>query len=247
MTETIDDVVDRLIAGHDGGPLMADFPDHLVPADLAAAYAVQDRIIGKLGPIGGWKVMAGAEGDPLCAPIPASRYFSDGARLHNTHHNLVLTEIEVGVRLGSDLPAVANSQTVEAAIAALVPAIEMVGSPFINRDAIPFNAKLADLQSNGAVVVGPDFLPAIKDQLANLSVSLDLDGVAAKHAQTGASFQAIVEAVRWLASHAAARGLPLRAGQVIITGSRILYAHGTAEHITGDFGDLGRVRASLVH
>lgn len=245
MPETTDDLVDRLIAGHVGGPLMAEFPDHLVPADLAAVYALQDRIISKLGAIGGWKVMAGGEGDPLCAPIPAARYVDSGATLRNGHHNLVLTEIEVGVRLGRDLPAGADQQTVEAAIAALLPAIEMVGSPFVDRDVIPFNGKLADLQSNGAVVMGSDFPPDIRTQLSNLAVTLELDGTSVKQAETGASFDAIVHAVQWLASHAAARGLPLQAGQVIITGSRILHAHGDATTITGNFGGWGQVRLRL--
>ncbi|MGV3574895.1 MAG: fumarylacetoacetate hydrolase family protein [Devosia sp.] len=246
MAETVEDTVDRLIAGHDGGPLMANFPDHLVPMDLAQTYAMQDMIMDKLGPVGGWKVMAGGEGEPLCAPIPASRYYPSGAHLRGAHHNLVLTEIEVAVRLSRDLPAGVDSDAIENAIGAFLPAIEMVGSPFVDRDKIPFNAKLADLQSNGAVVVGPDFSPDIADHMSSLAVALELDGVPVKEVATGASKDAIIEALRWLAGHAAQRGRPLRAGEVIITGSRILYPHGNARAIVGNFGHWGQVSARLI-
>lgn len=245
MSETIDGLIDRLIAGHDGGPLVDSVPESLVPADLASTYAMQDKMIARLGPIGGWKVMAGGQGEPLCAPIPASRYFDDGATVRAAHHNLVLTEIEIAVWLGHALAADADAATVDAAIAAVLPAIEMVGSPFVDRNQIAFNAKLADLQSNGAVVVGKDFDPRIRDQLPKLGVTLELDGQNVATADKGASYQDIVEAVRWLSGHAAARGIPLQAGQVIITGSRILHAQGKARSVVARMADWGSVTTIL--
>lgn len=245
MTEDINGLIEHLVAGHDGGPLIETVPESLVPADLDAVYSMQDKIIQKLGNIGGWKVMAGGTGEPICAPIPASRYYENGATLRAHHHKLVLTEIEVAVRLGRDLDGNADADTVDAAIGALLPAIEMVGSPFVDRDIIPANLKLADLQSNGAVVVGPDFSDEIKGELSSLAITLELDGVETANARSGASYEAIVEAIRWLASHAASRGMPLRSGQVIITGSRILHAQGSSRQISGNVGKWGVVTAHL--
>ena len=64
---------------------------------------------------------------------------------------------------------------------------------------------------------------------------------------TGASWDDIVAALVWLAPHAEARGLPLKAGQTIITGARIAAPLGTPETVEGKFGDWGRVTARFTH
>jgi 2-keto-4-pentenoate hydratase len=232
MSETIAAFAARLIAAHDGAPLIDTVPDHLVPADAAGAYALQDEIIGQIGTVGGWKILAGASA-LSCSPIPANRF--------------VLAEVEIAVKLGADLGADADAAAVEAAIASLHPILEMVASPFVDRDAIAANAKMGDLQSNGCVIVGPALDPAIKTELTTLPVRLLLDGTEAKAATAGASWATIVEALRWLASHAAARGLPLSAGQVIITGARALAPHAPAALVVGDLGKWGKVSASMTY
>jgi 2-keto-4-pentenoate hydratase len=247
MTETIADFAARLIAAHDGGPLIDAVPPHLVPADAAGAYTLQNEIIGQIGPVGGWKILAGGQGEPTCSPIPANRYFANGASISSARHRFVLAEVEIAVKLGTDLGANADAAATEAAIASLHPVLEMVGSPFVDRDAIAANAKMGDLQSNGAVIVGPALDPAIKTELTTLPVRLLLDGAEAKAATAGASWAAIVEALRWLASHAAARGLPLRAGHVIITGARVVSPHVPATLIEGDMGKWGKVSASMTY
>lgn len=247
MTETIADLAARLIAAHDGGPLLDSVPAHLIPTDLAGVYALQNEIISQIGVVGGWKIIAGAQGDPLCSPIPANRYFADGASISSTQLRFVLAEVEVAVKLGSDLPANADAAMAEAAIASIHPVLEMVGSPFVDRDAIDANAKLGDLQSNGAVIVGPSLDAALKDQLASLVVGLRLDGVEANRADKGASWAATVDAVRWLAGHAASRGLPLKAGQVIITGARVVAPHAPAALLEGDLGQWGKVSARMTY
>nr|WP_295891722.1 fumarylacetoacetate hydrolase family protein [uncultured Devosia sp.] len=246
MSETIAAFAARLIAAHDGGPLIDTVPDHLVPADAAGAYAMQDQIIGQIGAVGGWKVLAGAS-ELTCSPIPANRYFADGASVSSSQHRFVLAEVEIAVKLGADLGANADAAAVEAAIASLHPVLEMVGSPFVDRDAVAANAKMGDLQSNGCVVVGPALDPAIRNELSTLPVRLLLDGTEAKSAATGASWGATVEALRWLASHAAARDLPLRAGQVIISGARALAPHAPATLVVGDLGKWGKVSASMTY
>jgi 2-keto-4-pentenoate hydratase len=247
MTETLAAFAARLIAAHDGGPRIDAVPPHLVPADRAAVYAMQDAIIAQIGPVGGWKILAGGTGEPACSPIPANRYFADGESINSSHHRFVLAEVEIAVRLGADLPAGADAAAAEAAIASVHPIIEMVGSPFVDRDAVVANAKLGDLQSNGAVIVGPAFDAAVRNELTALHVGLRLDGVEVKASDTGASWAAIIEAVRWLASHAAARGLPLRAGHVIITGARVVAPHAPAAVVEGDMGKWGKVSARMTY
>ena len=247
VTETIKDFATRLIAGHNGGALIESVPEHLIPADLAGVYALQDAVIAQLGPVGGWKILAGGTGEPVCAPIPASRYFADGASISSTHHRFVLAEVEIAVKLARDLPANADAAMVEASIASVHPILEMVGSPFVDRDAIAANAKLGDLQSNGAVIVGPELDAAIRSQLSTLAVSLVLDGTAAKSTASGASWADIIAVIAWLSGHASGRHLPLQAGQVIITGARVVAPHLTAATIEGRAGDWGTVTAHMTY
>ena len=181
--KTIEDLADALIGGHDGGPLIATVPADLVPADISAVRALQDLIASKLGAVGGWKVLAGGEGEPLCAPIPASRYFDHGETIDASRHRFVLVELEVAVKLGQDLAGGADAQAAEAAVLSIHPALELIGSPFVDRDAIDFNTKLADLQSNGAVVVGPAFAGDIRTEVGNLPAALTHDGEVAKSGQ----------------------------------------------------------------
>lgn len=247
MTETMIDFAARLIDAHDGGEPIASVPAHLVPADLTAVYALQNEIISQIGPVGGWKILAGGATEPVCAPIPANRYFADGATISSAHHRFVLAEVEIAVKLGADLPGAVDTAGAAAAIASIHPIIEMVGSPFVDRDAVENNAKLGDLQSNGAVIVGPALDPSVKPALTALRVALRLDGTEAKVAETGASWDAIVEAIRWLSGHAASRGLPLRAGQVIITGARVVAPHAPAAMVEGDMGQWGKVSTHLTY
>ena len=247
MAQGLADFAASLIAGHDGGQPIDAVAAHLVPADMAGVYALQDEIIRQIGPVGGWKILAGAAGEPTCSPIPAKRYYVSGDTISASRHRFVLAEVEIAVKLGADLHAGADAAMVEAAIASLHPVLEMVGSPFVDRDTIATNAKLGDLQSNGAVIVGPALDPTIRSELPRLPASLRLDGAMAKSAETGASWEAITEAVRWLASHAASRGLPLKADDIIITGARVVAPHGAAALIEGDLGKWGSVSARMTY
>lgn len=243
--KTLADLAAALIAAHDGGPKVDVLPEALVPADLDAVYATQDEIIRQIGPVGGWKVAAGLGDPPLCSPIPANRCFVDGDRVEGARHRIFLAEVEFAVRLGTDIYAGANAQEVEKAIASLHPAIELIGNPFVDRDAQPRNVQLGDLQSNGAVIVGPDLDRRITSALATLLVTLNLDGKAVHSVEAGASWDVILKDIAWLAGHAEARGMPLKAGQVIITGARALLKLDGATRIEGVLGDWGRVRCGV--
>jgi len=243
--KSIAELAAALIAAHEGGPLLDQVPERLLPTDLDAVYRLQDTVIAQIGPVGGWKVAAGLGDPPLCAPIPANRFLATADLIDGEKHRIFLAEIEVAVQLGEDLPSGATPEAVEAAIASLHPAIELIGNPFIDRDATPRNLQLGDLQSNGAVVVGKAMDRAMMDALDALPVALELDGKPAHAVDKGASWCDIVGAIAWLAGHAEQRGHGLRAGQVIITGARVLAPLNGATMIEGVLGDWGRVNCGI--
>ncbi|MCR6635889.1 fumarylacetoacetate hydrolase family protein [Devosia sp.] len=247
MTASQETLVKALIAAHDGGPLVGPVDAADVPADMTAVYEMQNLIIAGIGPVGGWKIVAGGQGEPLCSPIPANRFFANGAVLDAKTHRHFIAEVEVAVLLGADLFGKPNKFEVEAAIASVNPVLEMVANPFTDRDATPRNLQLGDLQSNGAVVVGPAVSNDIRADLPTLAVSLVYDGTLAKDVATGASWDDIVAALVWLAPHAEARGFPLKAGQTIITGARVAAPLGTADLVEGKLGDWGKVSARCTY
>lgn len=244
MYSSLDDLAQALIDAHEGGPLVHEVPPGLVPQDTPGAFALQDAIISRLGPVAGWKVAAGSGPEPMCAPLPASRYFPDGAQLDGVKHRFVLVEVEVAVTLGADLNASASDADVEAAIASIHPALEFVGSPFPDRAAQSRNLLNGDLQSNGAVVVGPAVSMG-PDTLATQVTQLLLDGAVAHEVDRGASWEETLAALAFLASHASGRGLPLRKGHVIITGARALFALAGQHRVEGVLSGVGRVSATL--
>jgi 2-keto-4-pentenoate hydratase len=243
--KSIAELAAALISAHEGGPLLDRVPEHLLPADLDAVYALQDEVIAQIGPVGGWKVAAGLGDPPLCSPIPANRFLATADLIDGEKRRIFLAEIEVAVQLGEDLPGGAPPEAVEAAIASLHPAIELIGTPFIDRDATPRNLQLGDLQSNGAVIVGKAMDRALVDALASLPVTLELDGRPAHAVGKGASWDDIVGAIAWLAGHAEQRGHGLKAGQVIITGARALAPLNGAKTIEGMLGEWGRVTCGV--
>src|SRR5690606_11449666 len=113
--------------------------------------------------VGAWKVSPmPEEGEPFCAPILASDIHDDGARLDRAAYHDLGLEVEVAVTLGRDLPAVEGGyrgRDMAAAIASVHVAFELVASRFTDRATMPRVATFADLQSNGAVVMGAPVSP----------------------------------------------------------------------------------------
>jgi 2-keto-4-pentenoate hydratase len=245
MTQTLAELAAQLIAAHDGGALIDAAPAN-APTDRAGAYALQDEIVGQLGAIGGWKIAAGRGDEPLCSPLPQNRFFEADAQLDGTKHRFFLGEVEIAVRLAADIAPGANRQAVETAIGGVHPALEMIANPFTDRAAMPPNLVLGDLQSNGAIVIGPAFDDNIRAELGTLEATLEYDGKPVHSVSKGASWEQTLDALAWLSGHAHSRGMALKAGQVIITGSRALLALDGARTVSGSFGKWGRLSSTIV-
>jgi 2-keto-4-pentenoate hydratase len=215
-------VARRLVGAHKGAAALR-YADAL-PPDRATAYAVQDATLAGLGAVGGWKVGAkGPTAEPGCAPLPARGVMPSGATLLGPPWRMRGIEVEVAVRLGKDLVPTSgepDAATVRAAIDAVLPAIEVVETRLADwRDSDPL-AQLADLQSHGALIIGEPSRIRVEDvDLRTVQAYLAFDGqpVASTYGANPAAD--IWRLIGWLAWHCAQRGQPLRAGQVITTGS----------------------------
>jgi 2-keto-4-pentenoate hydratase len=199
-------------------------PSMLRPADRHEAYAIQDATIAALGDIGGWKVGAKSPHvEPTCAPLPAAGLLPDGALLRGPAWRLRGIEVEVGFELGADLPPRAAPYTpaeVAAAIASVLPVIEVVETRLADWLGAGAQAQLADLLSHGALVLGrrQPFAPAWLD-LKRADVTLRFDDQVVAHTVGEHPCPDAAALLVWLANHCSARGAGLRAGQVVTTGS----------------------------
>ncbi|MBC7548675.1 MAG: fumarylacetoacetate hydrolase family protein [Polaromonas sp.] len=196
----------------------------VLPASAADAYGVQDLTVAELGAIGGWKVGAkNATAEPTCAPLPLAGLLPSGARLTGNAWQLRGIEVEAALRLGRDLDPQDNWLSPEELIPffdAVLPVIEVVETRLLDRANCDPLTQLADLQSHGALILGaPSPLPTQPLDLRTLQAHLWLDGAPTASTLGGNPAADLWRLIAWLALHCAQRGHPLRAGQIITTGS----------------------------
>ena len=217
MTDRIIRAAAALTAAFDG-PLLSRLDPAIEPQSEDEAYAVQTAVLGG-EPVAGWKVAPARNGVIRCAPLGASRLITGGALPSGLRAPLL--EVELALRLSADVPEGAGPEQVLAAIGTVCPGFEILGSRFVDRKAVSPLASLADAQSNRAFSAAETGVPWAAVEMSGVPLTLFCDGEFVAETPGGASSAQVAEAVVWLASHAAERGLPLRRGQVIITGSRL--------------------------
>lgn len=203
--------------------LIAALPQDCRPADAAQGYAIQDAVIAQIGPIGGWKVGASShDGEPNCAPLPATGIMTSPVRLLSEDYPLRAIEAEIAYRFKRDLPARAQPYTlaeVLEAVGSVHPAIELVESRYTDRTAVDAFSALADSLSHGGLIYGEGREHGFNiNQLEQPALLMFNDAtiVDTKGANPAGD---VLRLLVWLANHVATRHGGLRAGQIVTTGS----------------------------
>jgi 2-keto-4-pentenoate hydratase len=235
-----------LVEARKTGQGLPELPLDCRPRDAAEAYAIQDAVTRQVGAVHGWKTGApGPEAEPAYAPIftvtaAPGRFPAETQRLFGI-------EAEIAFRLARDLPRRAkpyHRDEVVAAVASMHPAVELVDSRFADFDKVDAWSKVADNQSNAALVYGPAVADwhALGLDLARPPITVTIGGKVAAES-TGNSGGDPLRLLTALANHCAGRTGGLREGDMITTGSitGITFAKPGAT-VTADFGRLGIVR-----
>lgn len=214
-----------LQAYRSGTPVAAaDFP---LP-DAAAAYAVQATLARALGCDDGATAMFWKSGGPrrdavlTHAPLPPARIWTSPAQSGTARLRLRYIEAEIALRLGQDVDATRAAGLDLAAAEALVDAmcvsIEIVDSRWTEGLQAPALAKLADLQSHGALVLGA-WQPFASRDWARQTCALTIGSAPPQHfTGTHPLADPVFVLPAWLV-HATRGGAVLRAGTVVTTGS----------------------------
>jgi 2-keto-4-pentenoate hydratase len=193
-------------------------------------------------------------------------------RMSDFRYPTILVEAEFGLRLGQNLPTRERSYDLEEihdAVEAVVMTIDVVDSRWYwepsdwpDPGCLDFLKGGADLACAGALVIG-DEIPGWRDlDLASLPVEMYLDGKFASRGgvmgEGGPSepftrdrlldFSEMVAGLHWAANTLSQRGLGMRKGQVITTGSaaQILAEAGAEASVAyGEDGVCGEIRMTI--
>lgn len=231
-------------------------PQELAPRSEAEAYEVQAALTQALGAhIGGWKASMSGPQRGQAAPLYASQIYDSPAHVPAPGDDGVGIEPEIAFTLREDLPALPAGgryglAELDAAIAAVHPVIEIVCSRFASLEAAPPLDRLADNLSNAGLVRGAACRDWRSLALGALTLRLELlrpDGSRFVHEGVGGHGQGDPRLpLLWLANDAIARGVPLRRGALVTTGSCAgLHAVGRGARVSVSFGGLGGVGLEL--
>ena len=198
-------------------------PTGIVLRSSDDAYRIQDMVFAQLSPTvrpAAWK--AGAPSDqvePTAAPIDAVH--RSPATLATAGMNMIGIEAEIGFRIVRDMPAREapyRQEEVAAAAGEALVTIELCDTRLADWKDAPALWKLADFQSNAALVVGSgtrawsaiDF----REQRVDLRIGERTIAAIGSH-----PFGNPFRLMPWIVAHCARRAGGLRAGDIVTTGS----------------------------
>jgi len=212
---------------------LPDFPG-VLPADLNAAYAVQDVAIDIFpDEVAGWKI--GKMPADLIAPLGAKsvsgpvfrkdvHYAAPGGTVEYGMFvgGFAAVEAEYMFEIGEDAPAGKTIWSTADAIAAvkrMICGVEMAGSPLATINKIGPLCVVSDFGNNNGIIVGPE-IPNWRDRvLTELTCETFING---KSVGTGMAANVPggpLESLRFVAEVCAKWGRPLKAGMLITTGA----------------------------
>lgn len=251
-TTSLGQVADEFLAAYETSQPITPPRETIENLDLAGAYQIQqlqeqafidrgEQVIGrKIG------LTSAAMQHQLGVDNPDFGFFTDDMMYRDTdpiptaRFIAPKVEPELGFRLGRDLPATPTLDEVAAAVDAVYLAVEIIDSRVRDWD-ITLVDTVADNASCGAVILSdPVDIPL--DQLTAVTATMSINGAVAGHG-TGADVMGHpLEPLKWLAGVLAAQSVPLKAGDIILTGSFCGAAPVTpGADVEIDYGPFGRL------
>ena len=221
------------------------------PRDDDEAYAVQRAVADEFGWFAGaptaWKVGAASRtATPSAAPLPARGVHASPATFPRGTFNRILIEGEVAFRLRAPLGADARGDdtAVSAAIGEIIVTIEVVDPRYANFEATNAALRLADQGVHGALVVGSGIPWRGTLPWETLVAIVRRDGAVVRETRGGHPLGNLLFMLPWLAHHAAQRGMPLGAGDLITAGTWTgVYEAAAGCTIDVEFAGVGRASA----
>jgi 2-oxo-3-hexenedioate decarboxylase/2-keto-4-pentenoate hydratase len=212
---------------------LRNLPAGLAPATLDDAYAIQDRLqqlctATGSGSLAGWKV---ALTTPVMQQLVGVDHPCEGGIFHSTvltspaevaiaDYQHFAVEAEIAVRLGRDVTEAGQTRaSIADAVAACMAAIEIVDDQDADYQALDAGNLIAGNAWNFGCVLGPEIADWRRVDLAAVQGAMRINGKVVGEGRGADVMGHPFEALAWLANSLVRRGKPLRAGQVVMTGS----------------------------
>jgi len=247
-----DDLVKECLAARDE-PRSHRPPSETKRLSLTEAYAAQDRLrdalLGRGERVAGWKAgftsKAGQESwqvtEPVCAFLLASGVLASGAEIPAARFVKPGVEAEVAFVMKYDLagPGVTAPRALQA-VEGAVPALELID--FRHSGKAVGTDVVADGVYAKAIVLGGALTPLAGIDLALEGLLYEQSGTVVA---TNTAYEVMgnpLNSLAWIANHLGSRGLGLRAGDVVMSGSvsKILSAR-AGDTVRATFTRLGSV------
>jgi 2-keto-4-pentenoate hydratase len=233
-------------------------PPEIRPGTLEEGYAIQEAMLDIVGqPPIGWKIAAtSAAGqkhigvtEPLAGRLFRDFVQADGARRPIARNHMRVAEAEFAFRMARDLPPRGGdydqSEVVDA-VAAMHLAIEVPDARYEAFDTIGAPSICADCAFHAWFVLGPE-VPGWRGlDLAKQPVrALKKDAVVAEGSGANALGDPRI-ALTWIANHLNRRGLMLKAGEIVTTGTCVKPVEvAGGDTVVMDYFALGRMSAGF--
>jgi 2-keto-4-pentenoate hydratase len=225
---------------------------------LPEAYDVQDRVrqalVGRGERVIGWKAgftsratqQAFGTDRPVCGFLLGSGVYASGAEVPASGFVGLAVEAEVALVMGRALagPGVTPPQAL-LAVEGAVPALELIDFRYAG------NPTAADAVADGvlakAIVLGAPLTDVTHLDLALEGLVYEMNGAIVATNTAAEVLGSPINSLAWIANHLGARGLGLRAGDIIMTGSVSAVLRPKAgDTVRARFTRLGMVAARFV-
>lgn len=227
------------------------WPDERPSVD--AAMEVQEAVFEAFGENNaGWKVGATNEGArkafnidiPFYGPMAVSGVLENGASMAKTS-TVMAVEPEYAFRMARDFPAngeAVNTETATDAVEACHIALEVIGRCVKSAGFQNGIGLTMDFAGNVAFVVGDEIANWAEQDLVNTKVLGQADGETINEGNGVPVMGDPINSLVWMAQTLADRGLSLKKGDWVSTGTCTVPVPAEAgKTISGTFGDFGTV------
>lgn len=227
---SLDDLAQRLRDAYAVGAVHP-LRDGLEPTDVAGAYAVQEintrfweaqgrRIVGRKAGLTAKAVQVQLGVDqPDFGVLFDDMRVADGGLLDPARCIQPKAEAEIAFVLGADLPSPDTTvEEVATAVATVHAAIEIVDSRIADWK-ITFADTVADNGSSAFFVLAVEGKALAGLDLIGAPMEMNVNGAVVSTGVGAAALGNPLEAAAWLAQTLAARGAPLKAGDVLLAGA----------------------------
>jgi 2-keto-4-pentenoate hydratase len=251
------DIIEALRAARLSGEKLASYPGP-APASMTDAFAIQSAVRTTIGwKHAGWKIGCTSEraqkalhtDGPFPGPIYRERLFVSGAHVQTLPSNSRTTEPEIAFTMARDLPARDKAWSVDDvldAVATVHPSIEIVNPrlPKGFNDVVEWY--VADGGLSHALVLGQGVKPLARADYARITNRVSLNGISKYSGIASNALGGPELALTWLANNLMAKGLFLRAGDVVTTGVITeVFDTSIGDHVEATYDLIGKVSVQL--